>query len=117
MESLLYFMLWAGVFLLLMRFGCGAHVMGHGHGHARHGQREEGAPRDSRQTGWVAPDTDVDPVCGKTVRTDAAKSAVHAGTVYHFCSSDCRERFEASPERYVGPQPDRQSGEMNHGHG
>jgi hypothetical protein len=33
MMSLLYFLLWAGLFLVFMRFGCGAHVMGHGHGH------------------------------------------------------------------------------------
>ncbi len=33
MESLIYFLLFAGAFFLMMRFGCGAHVMGHGHGH------------------------------------------------------------------------------------
>lgn len=115
MESVLYFILWAGVFFVLMRFGCGAHVMGHGHG--RHGQGDDGAPRNSEQVGRVAPATDVDPVCGKTVDTGSAKSAVHQGAVYYFCSSDCRERFEASPERYLGSRPEQPSREMNHGHG
>jgi hypothetical protein len=24
---------WAGMFFVMMRFGCGAHIMGHGHHH------------------------------------------------------------------------------------
>ena len=35
MEALLYFALWAGFIFLMMRFGCGAHIMGHGHGDGR----------------------------------------------------------------------------------
>ncbi|MCK9994604.1 MAG: hypothetical protein Dbin4_03124 [Alphaproteobacteria bacterium] len=34
MNSLLYFALWAGLIFVMMRFGCGAHIMGHG-GHRR----------------------------------------------------------------------------------
>ena len=34
MNSPIYFLLWAGLFFVMMRFGCGAHVMGHGHGQA-----------------------------------------------------------------------------------
>jgi hypothetical protein len=30
MEALLYFAVWAGLFFLTMRYGCGSHVMGHG---------------------------------------------------------------------------------------
>ena len=29
MENILYFVFFAGMFALMMRFGCGAHVMGH----------------------------------------------------------------------------------------
>lgn len=29
MEALIYFLLVAGVFVVAMRFGCGAHVLGH----------------------------------------------------------------------------------------
>lgn len=32
MNELAYFMFWAGILFLMMRFGCGAHVMGHGRG-------------------------------------------------------------------------------------
>ena len=33
MPTYLYFLLWGVFFLVMMRFGCGAHIMGHGHGH------------------------------------------------------------------------------------
>ncbi len=41
MGMLLYLLLLAGIFTLMMRFGCGAHVMGHGpHGdHSANGDR------------------------------------------------------------------------------
>jgi hypothetical protein len=36
-ETLLYFALFAGLFFFMVRFGCGAHVMGHRHrGHTGH---------------------------------------------------------------------------------
>jgi YHS domain-containing protein len=115
MESLLYFALFAGLFFLMMRFGCGSHIMGHGHSqHSAHGNdasREQDRPR------WVPPERDTDPVCGMTVETDKAKSAVHDGTVYYFCSSDCRDRFEASPQRYVGAKTAPESKQMEHSHG
>ncbi len=100
MNELVYFMLWAGIIFLMMRFGCGAHVMGHGRGKAKHG---EGAPPEGQGTEglrWTPPNDDVDPVCGKTVSTETAKPSVHDGHVYYFCSRDCRERFEAAPEQY-----------------
>ena len=36
MPTYLYFLLWGAFFFMMMRFGCGAHIMGHGHGR-RHG--------------------------------------------------------------------------------
>ena len=98
MEALLYFALWAGVIFLMMRFGCGAHVMGHGHG--RKSQSEPGNV-DNAALRWVPPKRDVDPVCGKTVATDKAKPSVYAGSVYYFCSRECREVFEAAPDQYL----------------
>jgi xanthine dehydrogenase accessory factor len=44
----------------------------------------------------------VDPVCGMTVAVQGAKATtLHAGTVYYFCSPDCRTRFVADPDRYL----------------
>lgn len=34
MSALLYFLLWGAFFFVMMRFGCGAPVMGHGRSHA-----------------------------------------------------------------------------------
>jgi YHS domain-containing protein len=100
METLLYLALWGAAIFLMMRFGCGAHMMGHGHGH------ERGAKKDGQQPAgemrWVPPETDTDPVCGKAVSTGRAKSSVHAGNVHYFCSHECREAFEAAPDRYAG---------------
>ena len=49
----------------------------------------------------LVPDHAVDPVCGMTVRTAGAKSAVYDGHAYFFCSQDCRAKFEASPASYM----------------
>ncbi len=96
METLLWFAVWAGLIFVMMRFGCGAHIMGHGRGrHDGHGNQ---APGDRDSMRWVAPATDIDPVCRKTVNTASAKSAVYSSMVYYFCSNECRDRFEATPE-------------------
>ena len=112
METLLYIVIWGALIFLMLRFGCGSHVMGHGHG--RHGSSSEGT---SKSTGvrWTPPDKDTDPVCGMTVVPKDAKSAVHDGTVYYFCSSNCREKFEASPTSYLAPGGHTQRMEHHHG--
>lgn len=113
METLIYFLLWAALFVVMMRFGCGAHVMGHGHkSHGGHGTDTGAADRLP-----APPEKAVDPVCGMTVETAAAKSSLHAGKAYYFCSPECRTKFEAAPERFLAvgePQPQQQ---MEHHHG
>ncbi|WP_319782656.1 YHS domain-containing protein [Oceanisphaera sp. IT1-181] len=100
MTELLYFMIWAGIIFLMIRFGCGAHVMGHGRGKAKHDERgPEGQAIEGLH--WTLPADDMDPVYGNTVRTETAKPSVHDGHVYYFCSRDCRERFKAVPEQYI----------------
>ncbi|MEX2650304.1 MAG: YHS domain-containing protein [Alphaproteobacteria bacterium] len=105
-ESLLYFLLLAGAFFLMMRFGCGAHVHRHGSGH------EGGA------TGRPPPETATDPVCGMTVETRDAKTSVLDGVTHYFCSSECRETFEASPGTYLKTKPaSRHPQHEEHSHG
>ena len=54
----------------------------------------------------VAPAGATDPVCGMKVDPDAAKHrGEHDGHTYYFCSGGCREKFLASPERYLQPAP------------
>ena len=93
----MYFAIWAGLFFLMMRYGCGAHIMGHGHHHDGTGSNDHG----DGNVRWVPPDRAVDPVCGVTVQTAGAKSAVHDGHVYYFCSQDCRAKFEATSASYA----------------
>ena len=100
METLLYLALSAAAIFLMMRFGCGTHMMGHGHGHERGSKKDGQQPTGEMR--WVPPETDTDPVCSKAVSTGRAKSSVHAGNVYYFCSHECREEFEAAPDRYAG---------------
>lgn len=114
MEALLYFALWAGLIFLMMRFGCGAHIMGHGHGRdtAADSRAKTVDPPSIR---WIPPETDTDPVCGRTVKTDRAKSSVYDGNVYYFCSRECREVFEAAPEQHLGDDKPNTPG-LEHSH-
>ena len=112
-ENLLYFLLWAGLFVVMMRFGCGSHVMGHGHHHGGSGA-DDG--RDLAGGGrWQPPAQSADPVCGMSVATATAKSAVHDGHVFYFCSQACREKFEAAPAAYAAAS--RASHDKEHHHG
>ena len=65
----------------------------HHHGdHSRHGDAPA-AP---------VPTVVRDPVCGMTVDPVAGKPALtHGDRDFHFCSSGCKARFEASPDAYV----------------
>ena len=47
----------------------------------------------------------IDPVCGMRVDPLAGKpTAEHGGVDYHFCSVDCRDKFQTDPERYLDPE-------------
>ena len=101
--NVVYFLVWAGLIFFMMRFGCGAHVMGHAH----HGG-------SSTEGSWTPPEQATDPVCKMTIATQDAKSAVHAGHVYYFCSTSCRDKFEAAPATYAAAASPQREG---HHHG
>lgn len=43
-----------------------------------------------------------DLVCGMEVEeSEAAGQTEHEGRTYYFCSTACKESFEASPENYI----------------
>ncbi len=47
-----------------------------------------------------------DPVCGMTIdAADAAATAEHDGTTYHFCSASCHDTFTADPTAYSSGPP------------
>ena len=48
-----------------------------------------------------------DPVCGMEVdEKNAPASSVHKGAFYAFCSEDCKDKFDANPERYAASPAD-----------
>src|SRR5450756_1760651 len=50
-------------------------------------------------------DTIKDPVCGMTVSPDTKLRHVHQGKTYLFCNPKCMAKFQATPEKYLNPQP------------
>ncbi|MGC2048248.1 MAG: heavy metal translocating P-type ATPase [Gallionella sp.] len=46
-----------------------------------------------------------DPVCGMTVSPDTKLRHVHEGETYLFCNPKCLAKFQATPEKYLNPQP------------
>ncbi len=94
LKSLGWLLVWGGLFYLMMRFGCGAHMMG-GHGHGSHGSHGNPGP--------AAGSGNKDPVCGMTVDPQhAAAASVYGGRTYYFCSISCRDEFEKAPDKYTG---------------
>lgn len=43
-----------------------------------------------------------DPVCGMNVDDDTPHQASYGGQRYFFCSPNCKEAFEKTPQQYVG---------------
>jgi YHS domain-containing protein len=79
MDDWLSFIIFAGLFYVMMRYGCGAHMI---HGH-----------RDDAKH--------IDPVCGMEVEADKGYGKMHEGTLYRFCSRNCLDNFENDPDRYL----------------
>jgi len=91
MDGLLSLLIFAGLFYVMMRFGCGAHMV-HGHGgHSGHGG------------GGVK---HVDAVCGMEVEADKGYGKMYEGTRDRFCSKSCLDKFDTDPGRYLNPPHD-----------
>lgn len=102
LKSLGTLLFWGLLFFVMMRFGCGAHMMG---GHGRHGGHGAGSGNK-------------DPVCGMDVDPEkAAGASVHGGKTYYFCSTSCRDQFEQAPEKYLagGEPAEQRHGGHHHG--
>lgn len=86
MQGLFSLLLFAAFFYLMMRFGCGAHMV-----HGSHGGHEDSG------SGTTA----TDPVCGMAVPRGQGYSESFDGQMYRFCSRACLDKFDANPGRYV----------------
>ncbi len=87
MDGLLTFLLFAGLFYFMMRFGCGAHMV-HG-GHGSHSEHKSDKPSHT------------DPVCGEAVAIEKGYGKMFEGTLYRFCSRACLDKFDANPQQYL----------------
>ena len=98
MQPWVYFLIIGVIFFLMMRGGCGGHVMGHGH----HRHRDQTGPLGPPGNETLNIPAQVrDPVCGMTIASATAKTSMHRRAIYYFCSDQCRGTFEAAPESYV----------------
>lgn len=77
-------LVFALVFFLLMRWGCGARMV-----HGLH-----------RPTKGQLDIVERDPVCGMRIAPGDGLLAERAGRIIRFCSDDCLRRFERHPEMY-----------------
>lgn len=89
MERIFSFLLFAGFFYFMMRFGCGSHAV---HGNHQHGHDKETpkSPSDSR-----------DPVCGMNVEAGKGYSESFKDTEYRFCSRKCLDKFDSQPDQFA----------------
>jgi len=83
MADWISFLIFAGLFYVVMRYGCGAHMI-HGH-HGKHKKSKK----------------DIDPVCGMNVEVDKGYGKMYKSTLYRFCSRKCLDQFEADPDKYT----------------
>lgn len=90
MEGLVSLLIFAGLFYLMMRFGCGAHMM-HG-GHGKHGEHGGHGGSDV---------THVDPVCGMQVDPHQGYGKMYQNQLYRFCSRNCLDKFEDEPDKFL----------------
>ncbi|MFC1664852.1 YHS domain-containing protein [Pseudomonadota bacterium] len=84
MDGLSSFLLFAVLFYVMMRFGCGAHMV-----HGRHGKHTESKPKD------------IDPVCGTEIKIEEGYGKMENGTLYRFCSKECLDSFDNNPGQYI----------------
>ncbi len=87
MDGFLSFLLFAVLFYVMMRFGCGAHTV-----HGKRGEQRSAGNNDDKH---------VDPVCGTKVDPREGYGKMYADRLYRFCSRDCLDKFDADPNRYI----------------
>jgi len=86
MDGLLSFLIFAGLFYYMMRYGCGAHMV---HGHGSHDQSHEDNVKH------------IDPVCDMEVEVEQGYGKMYHDSLYRFCSRSCLDKFDADPEHYL----------------
>jgi len=107
MDGLLSLLLFAGFFYLMMRFGCGAHMV-HGHGNSNVNKKMKNH-NDRDESHNIK---HIDPVCGMEVDADKGYGKMHQGQLYRFCHRNCLDKFESNPEKYLKKEIEVEGGEV-----
>ncbi len=68
---------------------------------ASHGK--DSKPAADNHSAHADPSVVIDPVCGMQVNPATALHFDHQGTEYFFCSPGCRDKFKATPAKYLKP--------------
>ncbi|MFC1874992.1 permease [Chloroflexota bacterium] len=63
------------------------------------------SPREQKAT---------DPVCGMSVDVSKETKTEYGGKVYYFCCRSCQQKFEGSPEEFIGTSSNRIAHRMKH---
>jgi len=87
MDGLFSFLLFAVASYLMMRFGCGAHMV-----HGGHGKHVDGNGTDVKH---------IDPVCGMQISPQEGYGMMYDGRLFRFCSRNCLDKFETEPDRHL----------------
>ncbi len=87
MDRIFSFLLFAILFYVMMRFGCGSHAV---HGHHHDGREGAKPPANSR-----------DPVCSMNVAPGQGYTEVFRNNEYRFCSRKCLDKFDAQPDQFA----------------
>jgi Cu+-exporting ATPase len=53
----------------------------------------------------TSPASQIDPVCGMTVKPESPHASHYQGQHYRFCSAKCKFKFDAEPVHYLAPSP------------
>jgi len=88
MGDWLSFLIFAGFFYFMMRYGCGAHMI-HGHKGGQHDHDSNEALKH------------MDLVCGMEVDAEKGYGLMHKGVLHRFCSRKCLDKFEKEPDHYL----------------
>ncbi len=99
MSGLASLLLFAAFFYLMMRFGCGSHMV---HGHGNHDGSDDHEMHGGHE---MAGGKTKDPVCGMEVEPGQGYAEIYEGREYRFCSRKCLDQFDGDPRHFALSAP------------
>lgn len=88
MDGIVTLLIFAVFFYVMMRYGCGAHLI--------HGKQNNHSPKQLKNEKTDS----VDPVCGKSVAATQGYAKMYEDVTHRFCSRACLDEFESDPSKY-----------------